>query len=137
MGSKSEPMFAALDIGTNSFHLVVAKPVETGFEIITSEKEVIRLGHGAGGIAGRGDVVAPDGRMFELWRHRVCERLTRFKFGDDAIGVPFVVTGLVVATKRYADGDRGRPVKKLAADILRAEAGKAVEIGQVGEDVKS
>jgi exopolyphosphatase/guanosine-5'-triphosphate,3'-diphosphate pyrophosphatase len=41
-------MFAALDIGTNSFHLVVAKPVETGFEVITSEKEVIRLGHGSG-----------------------------------------------------------------------------------------
>ena len=48
MGSKSEPTFAALDVGTNSFHLVIAKPVETGFEIITSEKEVIRLGHGAG-----------------------------------------------------------------------------------------
>ncbi|GBL21358.1 exopolyphosphatase [Acidimicrobiaceae bacterium] len=41
-------MFAALDIGTNSFHLVVAKPVETGFEVIASEKEVIRLGHGSG-----------------------------------------------------------------------------------------
>ena len=48
MWSKSEGTFAALDIGTNSFHLVVAKPVETGFEVITSEKEVIRLGHGSG-----------------------------------------------------------------------------------------
>ncbi|MGA1366623.1 MAG: Ppx/GppA phosphatase family protein, partial [Ilumatobacteraceae bacterium] len=48
MGSESEAAIAALDIGTNSFHLVVAKPVETGFEVITSEKEVIRLGHGAG-----------------------------------------------------------------------------------------
>ena len=48
MGSESESVIAALDIGTNSFHLVVAKPVETGFEIIASEKEVIRLGHGAG-----------------------------------------------------------------------------------------
>ena len=48
MGSESEAVIAALDIGTNSFHLVVAKPVETGFEVITSEKEVIRLGHGAG-----------------------------------------------------------------------------------------
>ena len=48
MWSKSEGMFAALDIGTNSFHLVVAKPVETGFEVIASEKEVIRLGHGSG-----------------------------------------------------------------------------------------
>ncbi len=48
MWSKSEGAFAALDIGTNSFHLVVAKPVESGFEVITSEKEVIRLGHGSG-----------------------------------------------------------------------------------------
>jgi exopolyphosphatase/guanosine-5'-triphosphate,3'-diphosphate pyrophosphatase len=48
VGSESEAVIAALDIGTNSFHLVVAKPVETGFEVITSEKEVIRLGHGAG-----------------------------------------------------------------------------------------
>ena len=48
MGSNAETFIAALDIGTNSFHLVVAKPVETGFEVIASEKEVIRLGHGAG-----------------------------------------------------------------------------------------
>jgi exopolyphosphatase/guanosine-5'-triphosphate,3'-diphosphate pyrophosphatase len=48
VGSESKAVIAALDIGTNSFHLVVAKPVESGFEVITSEKEVIRLGHGAG-----------------------------------------------------------------------------------------
>lgn len=48
MGSASESIIAALDIGTNSFHLVVARPVETGFEVIASEKEVVRLGHGAG-----------------------------------------------------------------------------------------
>ncbi|NCW83551.1 MAG: Ppx/GppA family phosphatase, partial [Acidimicrobiia bacterium] len=48
MGSESNDVIGALDIGTNSFHLVVAKPVETGFEVIASEKEVVRLGHGAG-----------------------------------------------------------------------------------------
>src|SRR5919106_1328818 len=40
---------AALDIGTNSFHLVVARP--TGgerFETLTPEREMIRLGHGGG-----------------------------------------------------------------------------------------
>lgn len=41
-------LVAALDIGTNSFHLVVAKPVPGGFEVITREKEVVRLGHGGG-----------------------------------------------------------------------------------------
>lgn len=48
MGSKSDAIIAALDVGTNSFHLVIAKTVESGFEVVTSEKEVVRLGHGAG-----------------------------------------------------------------------------------------
>lgn len=38
---------AAIDIGTNSFHLIVVKILEDGnFEIIDREKEVIRLGEG-------------------------------------------------------------------------------------------
>lgn len=41
-------MLAALDIGTNSFHLVVARRVENGFEVITRERDVVRLGHGGG-----------------------------------------------------------------------------------------
>lgn len=41
-------LVAALDIGTNSFHLVVAKPVPGGFEVVTREKETVRLGHGGG-----------------------------------------------------------------------------------------
>lgn len=41
---------AALDIGTNSFHLIVVKIKEDGsFEIIDRVKEVIRLGSGKGG----------------------------------------------------------------------------------------
>jgi exopolyphosphatase / guanosine-5'-triphosphate,3'-diphosphate pyrophosphatase len=39
---------AALDIGTNSFHLVVARVLDNGFEIVTREKETVRLGHGGG-----------------------------------------------------------------------------------------
>jgi len=39
--------FAAIDIGTNSVHLIVVKILEHGnFEIIDREKEVIRLGEG-------------------------------------------------------------------------------------------
>ena len=41
-------LVAALDIGTNSFHLVVAKPVPGGFEVVTREKDVVRIGHGGG-----------------------------------------------------------------------------------------
>ena len=40
---------AAIDIGTNSIHLVVARAVSGGgFEVVTTEKEVVRLGSGAG-----------------------------------------------------------------------------------------
>ncbi|MEP7115455.1 MAG: Ppx/GppA phosphatase family protein [Ilumatobacteraceae bacterium] len=39
---------AALDIGTNSFHLVVARLIDNGYEIVTREKETVRLGHGGG-----------------------------------------------------------------------------------------
>lgn len=40
---------AAIDIGTNSFHLVVARPAENNrFEILDREKEVVRLGSGSG-----------------------------------------------------------------------------------------
>jgi exopolyphosphatase / guanosine-5'-triphosphate,3'-diphosphate pyrophosphatase len=41
-------IIAALDIGTNSFHLVIAKMVDGGFEVIETEKETVRIGHGAG-----------------------------------------------------------------------------------------
>ena len=37
---------AAIDVGTNSFHLVVARVTgEDRFEVVTSEKEMVRLGH--------------------------------------------------------------------------------------------
>jgi exopolyphosphatase/guanosine-5'-triphosphate,3'-diphosphate pyrophosphatase len=40
---------AAIDVGTNSFHLVVARVTgEDRFEVITSEKEMVRLGTGSG-----------------------------------------------------------------------------------------
>ncbi len=42
-------LLAAADLGTNSFHLVIARvAAEGGFEIITREREKVRLGHGGG-----------------------------------------------------------------------------------------
>ena len=46
--SGSVTTLAALDVGTNSFHLVVARLLDNGFEIVTREKETVRLGHGGG-----------------------------------------------------------------------------------------
>ena len=40
-------VLAALDLGTNSFHMVVARRTgEQEFEVVSREKEVVRLGHG-------------------------------------------------------------------------------------------
>ena len=40
-------VIAALDIGTNSFHLVVARHTGgEGVDVLTRENEMIRLGHG-------------------------------------------------------------------------------------------
>ena len=42
-------VLAAIDVGTNSFHLVVAKVTSSGrFEILTRDKETVRLGRGGG-----------------------------------------------------------------------------------------
>jgi exopolyphosphatase/guanosine-5'-triphosphate,3'-diphosphate pyrophosphatase len=42
-------LHAAIDIGTNSIHLVVARATEGGgFDVITTEKEMVRLGSGGG-----------------------------------------------------------------------------------------
>ena len=50
-------LIAAIDIGTNSFHLVIARPTDTGgFEIVTTWKEVVRLGSGSGDMK----TLAPD-----------------------------------------------------------------------------
>ncbi len=44
-----ERRLAAIDLGTNSFHLVVVRARESGkFEVIGDEKESVRLGSGAG-----------------------------------------------------------------------------------------
>lgn len=40
---------AAIDIGTNSVHMVIADVDRLGFHIVTSEKEVVRLGSGVSG----------------------------------------------------------------------------------------
>ncbi|MEO5901898.1 MAG: Ppx/GppA phosphatase family protein [Ilumatobacteraceae bacterium] len=49
-------VLAALDIGTNSFHLVVARVRGEHFEVVAREKETVRLGHGGGDMK----VLAPE-----------------------------------------------------------------------------
>jgi exopolyphosphatase/guanosine-5'-triphosphate,3'-diphosphate pyrophosphatase len=45
----TEPVVAAVDVGTNSVHLLVARVLDAGgFEPVAREKEVVRLGSGSG-----------------------------------------------------------------------------------------
>jgi exopolyphosphatase/guanosine-5'-triphosphate,3'-diphosphate pyrophosphatase len=47
--ASDSPIKAAIDIGTNSIHLIVARLADHGgFEMLTSEKESVRLGQGGG-----------------------------------------------------------------------------------------
>ncbi|MBI5087759.1 MAG: Ppx/GppA family phosphatase, partial [Actinobacteria bacterium] len=58
-GPPDRSYLAALDIGTNSFHLVVARVIgddPTAYEVVTRQKETIRLGHGGGDMK----VLSPD-----------------------------------------------------------------------------
>jgi exopolyphosphatase/guanosine-5'-triphosphate,3'-diphosphate pyrophosphatase len=68
---------AAIDLGTNSFHLVVARPSgNSRFEILDREKEVVRLGSGSGDMKElRDDAI-----------ERGVETLTRFRRIADASG---------------------------------------------------
>lgn len=43
-----QQVHAAIDIGTNSIHMVIARTVEAGgFDVLTAEKEMVRLGEGS------------------------------------------------------------------------------------------
>jgi exopolyphosphatase/guanosine-5'-triphosphate,3'-diphosphate pyrophosphatase len=41
---------AAIDVGTNSVHMVIARVGQSGFTVLAAEKEVVRLGEGAKGM---------------------------------------------------------------------------------------
>jgi exopolyphosphatase/guanosine-5'-triphosphate,3'-diphosphate pyrophosphatase len=43
-------VIAAIDVGTNSVHMVVARVGPNGFDVLASEKEVVRLGEGVEGM---------------------------------------------------------------------------------------
>ncbi len=48
MNSQQPQTLAAIDVGTNSFHLIVAKVMSTGqYRILDREKDIVRLGSGS------------------------------------------------------------------------------------------
>ncbi len=65
-----DPVLAAIDIGTNSVHLVVARAIAPDrFEILAREKDMVRLGSGGGEMKRLADD-AVDRAVAALARHR-------------------------------------------------------------------
>jgi len=73
---------AALDLGSNSFHLLVADVHPDGtFEAVTREKEMLRLG----------DDVARDGRISSAAEDRAVASVRRLRQLADASGAQEVI----------------------------------------------
>jgi exopolyphosphatase/guanosine-5'-triphosphate,3'-diphosphate pyrophosphatase len=87
---------AALDLGTNSFHLLVAEVHGDGhFESLVREKEMLRLG----------DAVARHGRIPEVIAERAVETVRRFRLLADAAGATEIVACATSAVRSAANGD--------------------------------
>jgi exopolyphosphatase / guanosine-5'-triphosphate,3'-diphosphate pyrophosphatase len=72
-------LLAAIDVGTNSFHLVIARVHHDGrIEVMTREKELVRLGHGGG------DMTALEPEAIA----RGVAALTRMRMLAEAAGAP-------------------------------------------------
>jgi exopolyphosphatase/guanosine-5'-triphosphate,3'-diphosphate pyrophosphatase len=86
---------AALDLGSNSFHLVVVDANASGdFETLLREREVLRLG----------DVVAREGVVPEDAGRRAIETVARFRALADAMEVDEVVACATSAIREAQNG---------------------------------
>src|SRR5262245_483578 len=103
---------AAIDVGTNSIHLVVARVVSGGgpFEIVAREKEMVRLGSGGGDMKR----LSPDAI------ERGVATLLRFKQIADISGAPV----RAVATSAVREAENHDEFVRRA----RHEAGVEIEV---------
>jgi exopolyphosphatase/guanosine-5'-triphosphate,3'-diphosphate pyrophosphatase len=103
---------AALDLGTNSFHLLIAEVRPGGqFEALAREKAMIRLG----------DVVARKGRVTSAAADVAIQTVRRFKLLADAAEVSEVHACATSAIRQAANGAS-------IVDRIEAETGVAVEV---------
>ncbi len=104
MNSTAPANHAAIDIGTNSIHLLVAEVGEDGeFTVLTTEKETVRLGDGPGDIR-----LLTDDAI-----ERGVHALRRFK----AIADSFDATIYAVATSAVREATNGGEFVRLAAAV--------------------
>jgi exopolyphosphatase/guanosine-5'-triphosphate,3'-diphosphate pyrophosphatase len=102
----------ALDLGSNSFHLLVADVHPDGtFASITREKDMLRLG----------DEVARDGRISDTTAHRVVESVRHMKQIADASGATEVIAKATSAIRSAANGSE-------VVDQIEAATGIDVEV---------
>lgn len=104
-------VLAAVDIGTNSVHLVIAR-VTTGrtFETIDREKEMVRLGSGTGDMK----------RLTPEAMDRGVQALERFRRLADAVDAPLAA----VATSAVREAENGHDFIRRARD----EAGVLIDV---------
>ncbi len=89
---------AAVDLGSNSFHLLVVDASADGhFVPLARDKEVLRLG----------DMVSRDGRVSETGLARAMATIQRFKTQADGLGVTEL---MACATSAIRDADNGGEV---------------------------
>lgn len=101
---------AAIDVGTNSIHMIVARVVPGGFEVLAREKSVVRLGSGGGEMT----------RLSADAMDRGVAALTRMRAVADAHGA----TVRAVATSAVREADNAEAF----LDRCRVEAGVDVRV---------
>lgn len=103
---------AALDLGSNSFHLLVADAHPDGtFEPLLAEKEILRLA----------DIVAQQGRIGPEAASRAVEVIARFKALAESVGAREIVA---CATSAFRDALDSAEV----VDRIEGEAGARVNV---------
>ncbi|MCU1462492.1 MAG: exopolyphosphatase [Acidimicrobiales bacterium] len=103
---------AAVDAGTNSFHLLVVDAHRDGtFVPLLREKDMLRLG----------DEVGRDGRVSDATSERAVETIRRFRAMADSLGVDeFVACG----TSALREAENGSAL----ADRIHAETGVKIRV---------
>ena len=103
---------AALDLGSNSFHLLVADVhIDGTFTAVAREKEMLRLG----------DDVARHGRIPEATAQRAIGAVRRLKNLADALGAREVIAKATSAIRSAANGSE-------LVDRIEAETGVEIEV---------
>lgn len=119
-----ETVHAAIDIGTNSVHLLVARSTPTQrFEVLAQEKEVVRLGHGTGDMK----VLDPDAI------DRGIAALTRFRQVADIwdADIAAVATSAVREAENHDEFiDRARTEAGIEVEIISGvEEARLIHVG--------